>query len=33
MRRVDPNALIIPGAGHNAQWEQPEAVWRFFAQG
>jgi pimeloyl-ACP methyl ester carboxylesterase len=27
MRRVDPDAVLIDGAGHNAHWERPEAVW------
>jgi pimeloyl-ACP methyl ester carboxylesterase len=27
MRRVDPGAVLIEGAGHNAHWEAPEAVW------
>ena len=26
MRRVDPDAVLIEGAGHNAHWEAPEAV-------
>ncbi len=26
MRRVDPGAVLIEGAGHNAHWEAPEAV-------
>jgi pimeloyl-ACP methyl ester carboxylesterase len=26
MRRVDPDAVLIDGAGHNAHWEAPEAV-------
>jgi pimeloyl-ACP methyl ester carboxylesterase len=29
MRRIDPGALVFEGAGHNAQWEVPEQVWRF----
>ncbi|BAT61809.1 tropinesterase [Variibacter gotjawalensis] len=33
MQRVDPHAEKIANAGHNAQWEQPEAVWRFFVGG
>jgi pimeloyl-ACP methyl ester carboxylesterase len=33
MQRVDPRAVAIPGAGHNAHWETPEAVWRFFEEG
>lgn len=27
MRRVDPDAVLIDGAGHNAHWEAPEAAW------
>jgi pimeloyl-ACP methyl ester carboxylesterase len=27
MRRVDPDALLIDGAGHNAHWEAPDKVW------
>jgi pimeloyl-ACP methyl ester carboxylesterase len=27
MRRVDPGAVLLDGAGHNAHWEAPEAVW------
>ena len=27
MRRIDPEARLIPGAGHNAHWEDPGAVW------
>ena len=27
MRRVDPGAVLLEGAGHNAHWEAPEAVW------
>jgi pimeloyl-ACP methyl ester carboxylesterase len=26
MRRVDPDAVLLDGAGHNAHWETPEAV-------
>jgi pimeloyl-ACP methyl ester carboxylesterase len=26
MRRVDPDAVLLEGAGHNAHWEAPEAV-------
>ncbi len=29
MRTLDPQAIALPDAGHNAHWEQPEAVWRF----
>lgn len=29
MRVLDPDAVAIPDAGHNAHWEKPEAVWRF----
>ena len=28
MRRIDPDAVLIEGAGHNAHWESPDAVWR-----
>ena len=27
MRRVDPDAVLLDGAGHNAHWEAPDAVW------
>ncbi len=27
MRRVDPDAVLVDGAGHNAHWEAPDAVW------
>ena len=27
MRRVDPSAVLLEGAGHNAHWEAPGAVW------
>jgi pimeloyl-ACP methyl ester carboxylesterase len=27
MRRLDPDAVLVEGAGHNAHWEAPEAVW------
>jgi pimeloyl-ACP methyl ester carboxylesterase len=33
MRRVDPEAVIIEGAGHNAHWEAPEAVWSLVSGG
>ncbi|MGX5655795.1 alpha/beta fold hydrolase [Geodermatophilus nigrescens] len=26
MRRIDPDAVLVEGAGHNAHWEAPEAV-------
>jgi pimeloyl-ACP methyl ester carboxylesterase len=26
MRRVDPDAVLLDGVGHNAHWEAPEAV-------
>ena len=32
MRALDPNAVMLPGLGHNAHWEDPEAVWRFVLQ-
>jgi pimeloyl-ACP methyl ester carboxylesterase len=28
MQRVDPDAVVIGDAGHNAHWEAPEKVWR-----
>ena len=27
MQRVDPGAVLLEGAGHNAHWEDPAAVW------
>jgi pimeloyl-ACP methyl ester carboxylesterase len=27
MHRLDPEAVLIDGAGHNAHWEDPAAVW------
>ncbi|HTI54312.1 MAG TPA: alpha/beta hydrolase [Verrucomicrobiae bacterium] len=33
MRRIDPDARIFAGAGHNAHWEAPEQVWEFVAGG
>jgi pimeloyl-ACP methyl ester carboxylesterase len=27
MRRVDPDAVLLDGVGHNAHWEAPDAVW------
>jgi pimeloyl-ACP methyl ester carboxylesterase len=33
MRRVDPDAVLIDGAGHNAHWEAPEEVWRLLGPG
>ncbi|PRY37771.1 pimeloyl-ACP methyl ester carboxylesterase [Geodermatophilus tzadiensis] len=33
MRRVDPDAVVVEGAGHNAHWEAPEAVWRLLVSG
>ena len=32
MRRVDPHAVLIDGAGHNAHWEDPAAVWSLLAR-
>ncbi len=26
MRRIDPDAVVVEGAGHNAHWEVPDAV-------
>jgi pimeloyl-ACP methyl ester carboxylesterase len=31
MRRVDPDAVLVEGAGHNAHWEAPDAVWGLLA--
>ena len=31
MRRVDPGAVLLGGAGHNAHWEAPDAVWSLLA--
>ncbi|HEX2216281.1 MAG TPA: alpha/beta hydrolase [Xanthobacteraceae bacterium] len=31
MQRVDAFASLIEGVGHNAHWEAPERVWRWFA--
>jgi pimeloyl-ACP methyl ester carboxylesterase len=31
MRRVDPGAVLLEGAGHNAHWEIPDAVWSLLA--
>ncbi len=28
MQRIDPGARLLEGAGHNAHWEDPAAVWR-----
>ena len=33
MRRVDPGAVLIEGAGHNAHWEAPDAVWSLLRAG
>jgi pimeloyl-ACP methyl ester carboxylesterase len=32
MRRIDANAMVFPGVGHNAHWEVPEEVWAFLAK-
>jgi pimeloyl-ACP methyl ester carboxylesterase len=32
MRALDPAAVAIPDAGHNAHWERPEAVWQYITQ-
>jgi pimeloyl-ACP methyl ester carboxylesterase len=29
MQRIDPEAIVFEGAGHNVHWEAPEQVWRF----
>jgi pimeloyl-ACP methyl ester carboxylesterase len=26
MRRIDPDAVVVEGAGHNVHWEAPDAV-------
>jgi pimeloyl-ACP methyl ester carboxylesterase len=31
MRRVDPDAVLIEGAGHNAHYETPDKVWQLLA--
>jgi pimeloyl-ACP methyl ester carboxylesterase len=28
MRRIDPEAVLLEGAGHNAHYESPEVVWQ-----
>jgi pimeloyl-ACP methyl ester carboxylesterase len=33
MRRVDRDAVLLDGAGHNPHWESPEAVWKLIAEG
>ncbi len=33
MRRVDPGAVLLEGAGHNAHWEAPDAVWSLLDAG
>lgn len=33
MRRIDPDARLFAGVGHNAHWEAPEGVWAFVAGG
>jgi pimeloyl-ACP methyl ester carboxylesterase len=32
MQRIDPSARVIVGAGHNAHWEDPAAVWALVLQ-
>jgi pimeloyl-ACP methyl ester carboxylesterase len=32
MRRIDPVAVLLDGAGHNAHWEAPGAVWGLVGQ-
>jgi pimeloyl-ACP methyl ester carboxylesterase len=32
MQVIDPAAVTIEGAGHNAHWEAPERVWQFFEE-
>ncbi len=31
MRRIDPDAVLLDGAGHNAHWEAPQKVWSLLA--
>jgi pimeloyl-ACP methyl ester carboxylesterase len=31
MRRVDPDAVLVDGAGHNAHYEAPDKVWEILA--
>ena len=33
MRRVDPDAVLLDGVGHNAHWEAPDAVWSLLRAG
>ncbi len=33
MRRIDPEAALIDGAGHNAHWEAAEKVWQLLTDG
>ena len=33
MRRIDPDAVVLDGAGHNAHWEAPETVWELLRRG
>ena len=33
MRRLDPDAVLVECAGHNAHWEAPEAVWSLVQSG
>ena len=33
MRRVDADAVLLDGVGHNAHWESPEAVWKLLGDG
>jgi pimeloyl-ACP methyl ester carboxylesterase len=31
MRRVDPDAVLVDGAGHNAHYETPDKIWQLLA--
>ena len=31
MRRVDPDAVLVDGAGHNAHYEAPDKFWSLLA--
>ena len=33
MRAIDPDAVTLRDAGHNAHWEDPDSVWRFVLTG
>jgi pimeloyl-ACP methyl ester carboxylesterase len=31
MARIDADAVVLDGVGHNAHWEAPERVWQLLA--